>query len=202
MVVAEPVEHMLGAGGARAITIDLANSFNNVGATGRDDLAAGRLNVWKNSLPADELPAGPGLFSPAGVPFRFPVVEQGRSDNVVCTGQRIDLPVRHYDWIYLLACSERRAEDTIHLHYADGAVDEEWLRVSDFWPGSPPHFGEIEAVECRHIHFPRHVQTAVGPRIWQQRLGVPRQVELAYLRLPDNIAIHIFAMTAVSNGWR
>ncbi|MEV0681655.1 hypothetical protein AB0I60_34545 [Actinosynnema sp. NPDC050436] len=181
--------------------IDLGPLLNNTGATDETDLGSGALNVWKNSLPAAELPAA-GLFRHTGVPFLFPETGPGRPDNVRCEGQRVDLPAGRYDWIYLLACSERRAEDVVHLHYANGEVDDEWLRVSDFWAAAPSHFGELEAVPCTRIHFPRHVQQGIGPRIWQQRLAVPRQQPLAYLRLPHNIAIHVFAMTAVSMGWR
>jgi hypothetical protein len=195
----EAFDHPLAGG--RAVSIDLTPHFSNVGVTKKSDLDSGRLNVWKNSFPAEELPRGSAIFQPAEVPFRFPDVGSGRLDNVVCVGQRIDLPPARYDWLYVLACSERRAEDVVYLHYASAAVDDEWLRVSDFWPGSPPHFGEFEAIRCRQMHFPRHVQPGVGPRIWQQRIPVPRQEELAYLRLPDNTAIHIFAMTAVSNRW-
>lgn len=188
-------------GTARAVPIDLGPLFNNIGATAETDLGRGGLNVWKNSLPTADLPAGP-LFRHTDVPFRFPEVGPGLPDNVRCEGQRVDLPPGCYDWIYLLACSERRSEDVVYLHYASGEVDDEWLRVSDFWAAAPSHFGEVEAVPCSRIHFPRHVQRGIGPRIWQQRLPVPRQQPLAYLRLPNNIAIHVFAMTAVSMGWR
>ncbi|MFI5836650.1 hypothetical protein ACIA5A_23520 [Micromonospora sp. NPDC051300] len=194
--------HVLEMANFRAEMVDLSACFNNTAATTPETTGEGGLNVWRNSFPIEELPDAGEVFRPGAVPFRFPRTGPGRLDNVVCAGQRIDLRPARYDWIYLLACAERRIEDVVHLHYRDGSVDEEWLRVSDFWPASPPRFGELEAVRCERIHFPRHVQPGIGPRIWQQRLPVPRQEELVYLRLPDNIAVHIFAMTAVSNGWR
>ena len=81
--------------------------FNNIGATFSDQLGSGQLNVWRNSFPAEQLPpAGPG-FRPAGVPFSFPTIAAGRPDNIRCKGQRIDLTAARYDWLYLLACSER-----------------------------------------------------------------------------------------------
>lgn len=179
--------------------IDLGPVRNNVGATDVNHLGSGRLNVWRNSFPSAELPRA-GLFIATDVPYDFPVTAPGEPDNVVCAGQRIDVPPARYDWIYLLACSERRAEDIVYLHYVTGAVDAEALRVSDFWPGSEPRFGEVEAIRCGSIHFPRHVQARVGPRIWQQRLPVPRQEDLHYLCLPHNRAIHIFAMSAVASA--
>jgi hypothetical protein len=179
------------------VIVDLGHLFDNVGTSHRANLSEGAFNVWRNSFPAEELPAGSSLVEVAGVPYRFPPTSPGVANNVVCAGQRIDLPADRYDWLYLLVCAERRAEDVVHLHYVSGAVDDEWLRVSDFWPGSPPHFGEVEAFRCEHLHFPRHVQPRVQPVIWQQRVPVPRQEPLARVRLPDNMAIHIFALTAV-----
>jgi hypothetical protein len=197
----------------RGFSVDLSPYFNNTGGTAKSDLADGRLNVWRNSFPAAELPAA-GTFvagassatasddrsASSAIPFQFPEVGPGVHDNLRCEGQRVALPAGRWDWIYLLACSERRAEEVVHLHYTDGAVDAEWLRVSDFWPASPPHFGEVEAIRCEQMHFPRHVQPRVGPRIWQQRVPVPRQQDLAAVRLPDCMAIHVFAMTLIGPG--
>lgn len=180
------------------VQVDLSLLVNNLGTTSPEDLGTGRFNVWNNSFPADQISASGRTLDVDGVPFAFPVVGGGRPDNVRCEGQRIDVPHGHYDWIYLLTCAERRTEDVVRLHYADGAVDLEPLRVSDFWPGSPPRFGEIEAVRCTAMHFPRHRQERVGPVIWQQRVAVVRRTPLVALRLPDNIAVHIFAMTLSS----
>jgi hypothetical protein len=175
--------------------IDLSHLVNNVGATSVENLGAGRFNVWNNSFAADEISASGKTIDVGGVPFAYPVVGDGRPDNVRCEGQRVAVPSGRYDWIYVLACAERRTEDVIRLHYADGSVDFEPLRVSDFWPGSAPRFGEIEAVRGASMHFPRHRQERVGPVIWQQRVAVVRRTPLVALRLPDNIAIHVFAMT-------
>lgn len=181
------------------VHVELEYFFNNVGSTEQENLHLGGLNVWGNSFPSNELPEGDQIVYVTDVTFRFPPSTRGRRNNVVCAGQRIDLPAARYDWIYILACSERRTEDSVYLHYASGAVDPEWLRVSDLWPGSPPHFGEVEAIRCGSIHFPRHAQPRVEPVIWQQRIPVPRQEELAAIRLPENIATHIFAMTAIES---
>jgi hypothetical protein len=184
------------------VQVDLSYLVNNVGTTSPENLGAGRFNVWNNSFPASELPASGQRLDVDGVPFAFPAVGSGEPDNIRCEGQRIDVPHRRYDWIYLLTCAERRTEDVARLHYADGAVDAEPLRVSDFWPGSPPRFGEVEAVRCATMHFPRHRQERVGPVIWQQRVAVVRRTPLVAVRLPDNIAIHIFAMTLISERTR
>lgn len=180
---------------------DLGETFNNtaISRAGHTDVAG--LNIWRNSYPAEEMPAGGELVTVGGVPFRFPASGENRHDNVICLGQMLKLSPGLYDWIYVLAASERRTEDWVYLHFADGAVDPEWLRVSDFWPAAA-HFGEVEAFRCRRLHYPRHVQEGVHVGMWRQRVAVPREQELVGLRLPDNLAIHLFAMTLVPAALR
>ncbi len=175
------------------IEVDLTAYFDNTGITRRDDLSGGGFNIWSNTFPAEELPQGP-VIDVGGLPFRFPCRGPG-GDNLRCAGQLIEVPPQRYDWLYLIAAAERRTEDSVLLHYADGAIDPEWLRVSDFWPETPGRFGERETLCCVSLHYPRHVQAPMGPAIWRERVPVPREQPLAAIRLPDNPAIHIFALT-------
>lgn len=170
--------------------------LNNVGATDLANLAAGRFNVWRNSLPSTELPGGQQI-TVDGVPFDFPPVGGGRPDNVRCDGQCIEAPRGRYDWLYLLAAAERRVEDEVAVHYGDGGVDFEPLRLSDFW-AAPAVFGESPAVVTAAMHYPHHVQPAVPGTIWCQRVPLVRRCELVAVRLPRNLAVHIFAITAQS----
>jgi hypothetical protein len=182
------------------VLLDLAPLFNWDSISTAGNLADGAFNVWQNAFPAEELPASDSIVRVAGVPFRFPPKEDGCLNNVRCSGERLDLPPGRYDWIYVLAASERRAEDTVYLHFASGAIEPEWFRISDIWPGGPARFGEVEAFRTKNIHFPRHIQPRIEPVIWMQRIPVARQEPLAWLRLPDNIAIHLFAATAVQTA--
>jgi hypothetical protein len=142
------------------------------------------------------LPPAGSIVEVGGVLFEFPVSDE-RGDNLRCGGQLIVLPPGRYDWLYLLAAAERRTEDLLYLHYTDGSVDQEWLRVSDFWPQTADRFGALAAFRCSTMHYPRHVQPDVDPVIWRHRVPVPRHAELAAIRLPDNPAAHIFAITPV-----
>ncbi len=45
------------------------------------------------------------------------------------------------------------------------------------------------------MHYPHHVQQGVPGRIWLVRVPAVRMAELAGLRLPRNVAIHLFAAT-------
>lgn len=181
------------------VPVNLRKYFDNRGITSADQLAEGEFNIWFNSFPADELPP-PGSRTVLGsIPFLFPAPNHHHKDNFRCAGQRIELPPGRYDWIYLLAASERRSEDLVYLHYADRSVDPEWLRVSDFWAETPPRFGEQASLRCTKLHYPRHIQQRMGPTIWRTRVPVPREIELAALHLPDNSAIHIFAITLLQS---
>src|SRR6266536_897449 len=177
--------------------VDLAAHFDNDGVSWAERPADGAFNIWGNTLPAEELPAGGSLVEVGGVPFRFPDTRDGALNNLRCARQLIEVPSGRYDWVYVLAAAERRSEDQVLLHYSGGAVEPEWLRVSDFWPETPAHFGELAAFRCTRLHYPRHGQERMGPTVWRQRVPVTREQELTALRLPDNPAIHLFAMTAL-----
>ena len=177
------------------VAVDLRGWFDNRGVTAESDLAGGGFNVWSNTFPAEDLPADGSRVQVGDVSFEFPARGDTGADNLRCAGQLIPLPPGRYDWLYLLAAAERRTEDLLHLHYADGAVDPEWLRVSDFWPQTADRFGARQAWRCTSMHYPRHVQRGVDPVIWRHRVPVPRHAELAAVRLPDNPAAHIFAIT-------
>jgi hypothetical protein len=175
--------------------VELDPVYNNDAISSRDDPGDGALNVWGNTLPAESLPRGTSLVEVGGVPFRFPPTDDGRSNNVVCSGQLLHLSRVRLDWLHVLAAAERRTEDFVHLHYADGAVDPEWIRISDFWP-APARFGEVLAFRCAAMHYPRHVQPGLEGCLWAARVPVVRRSPLASVRLPWNAAIHVFALTA------
>lgn len=186
--------------------VELDRLRNNVGITAASHTGVGAFNVWRNSLPAEELPLG-RTIDIHGVPFAFPLAGsgggengqrgQGTPDNVRCEGQLLALPPGRYDWLYLLAAAERRVEDEIAFHFADGAVDFEPLRVSDFWAAEPA-FGERAAFTTTAMHYPHHVQRNLSAMIWCQRVPVTRGAPIHAARLPQNIAVHVFAATLMA----
>lgn len=182
----------------RFLPVLLAEHFNNLAISPASDTSSAGFNVWGNSYPAAHLPAPGSRTSVAGVPFDFP--ERGLGgDNVRCAGQLIPLPPGRYDWVHLLAAAERRTEDTAALHFEDGDVDFEALRVSDFW-AAPARFGERRAFVTPEMHYPHHIQSGVSALMWSQRVPVTRCQRLHAIRLPRNVAIHVFAMTLQSAG--
>lgn len=175
--------------------VDLSPHLDNRGITAAGRLHEGEFNIWGNSFPAGGVPPRGTMLEVGGVPFRFPAAGAGGCDNLRCAGQLLRLPVGRRDWVYLLAAAERRSEDFVYLHYRDRHVDPEWLRVADFWPQTSSRFAGLPAVRCDRMHYPRHVQHGMDPTIWRTRVPVPREEDLVALRLPDNPAIHVFALT-------
>ena len=180
--------------------VDLAGHRNNRGATGRASIGTGRFNVWGNSFPADHLPPPGSTLVVGDVPFTMPPPDPA-GDNVRCAGQFVSLRALRGDWVHVLAAAERRAEDTLALHFADGQVDHEALRVSDFW-AAPAWFGEPAAARTPVMHYPHHVQRDVPALLWAQRVPVVRRASLTGMRFPHNIAVHVFAVTVESVGPR
>jgi hypothetical protein len=174
--------------------VDLSGHLNNRATSAADDTAAGRFNVWGNSLPAEHLPASGTRRDVDGVPFVRPAPGPG-GDNVRCAGQYLPVPVGRYDWLHLMVASERRTEAALALHFAEGAVDFEVLRVSDFWAGAPAAFGERLVAVTPVMHYPSHVQPQLPGQLWAQRVPVTRREPMVGVRLPRHVAIHVFALT-------
>jgi hypothetical protein len=174
--------------------VDVSAWADNRAVSSAGDLGAGALNIWGNSLPAEHLPAPGELIGRDAVPFLL-MAAGAIGDNLRCAGQYVTIPCGRYDWVHLLAAAERRTEDSIAMHFASGAVDFEPLRVSDFWTGAPAWFGERPALTTPVLHYRRHVQQQMPAQLWSQRVAVTRRDDLVGLRLPHNVAIHVFALT-------
>ncbi|MEV7677956.1 hypothetical protein AB0O64_05250 [Streptomyces sp. NPDC088341] len=176
--------------------IGIDDLLNNRATTSVADLEHGRLNAWGNSFPAEELPEPGTLVEVAGIPFQW-ANAHAEGDNVRCEGQLIDIPSRPYDWIYLLAASERRGDSTLWAHYEDGHSDPLRVGVSDFLDGTPA-FGEVPAFRTRRMHYPHHVQQGLPTTMWLTRVGMPRAGSARALRLPRSVALHVFAVTLLT----
>ncbi|WP_198659323.1 hypothetical protein [Nocardiopsis sp. FIRDI 009] len=177
--------------------VDLSRYCNNRGIQPPGSSGEYGFNIWGNTFPAEELPEPGTRVGVCGVPFEFPVGAAPSGDNVRCRGQLVEVPPGDYDWVYLLGAAERRTEDHLGLVYADGTELAEHLRMSDFWPETGSRFGEPLAFRTTALRYPRHTHTPHEPSIWQQRSPVSVRGRLRALRLPDNPAMHVFAVTLV-----
>jgi hypothetical protein len=180
--------------GVAFTVVDLAAHLDSRAISPAASTGVGRFNVWGNSFPAEHLPAPGSRVAVGGVPFAFAPTDAD-GDNLRCSGQFAQLPAGRYDWVHVLAASERRAEDHLALHFADGSVDFEDLRISDFWSDAHPVFGDVPAFRTPVMHYPHHVQRNVSALMWAQRVPVTRRAPLVGLRFPRNLAVHVFAVT-------
>ena len=180
---------------SRFSCLPLNDHFDGTGLTARDGLAEGTLNIWGNSLPAEELPVPGSVVTVGGVPFLFPASNSARGDNLRCRSQRLLVPSGRWDWLHVLCTAERRTEDPLLVEYAEGTTREQWLRVSDFWPETPPRFGELLAFRCGQLNYPQHAQHGMIPSIWAQRIPMTVPTGIRGVQLPENPAMHLFALT-------
>ncbi|WP_017582719.1 hypothetical protein [Nocardiopsis valliformis] len=172
--------------------VDLSTHRNNIALTTPETLRNGMLNVWGNSLPAETLRTD--CLRVGRVRFAGVRANGTEPDNVRCAGQYVDLPEIEADWIHLLATSERRCEEEVGVHYASGAATTEWVRVSDFLPARA-RFGELAAARSSALHYPHHRQEDLSGQVWAVRVPVTRWEAVRGLRLPDNPALHVFAIS-------
>jgi hypothetical protein len=188
-------EHPPADAGRSGRLVELAPHMNSVGIEPTERPGNGAFNIWHNTFPIEELPRPGSTPVVGGVRFRFPLADGVRPDNIRCRGQSIELPVDRADWLHFLAAAERRTEDELTVHYADGTARSQWLRVSDFWPETEPWFGELLAFRTSAMLYPNHVDARMPPSIWRQRVPVAVPDGVVAVTLPDNPAIHIFALT-------
>jgi hypothetical protein len=178
----------------RSWHVDLHGHRNNRGISSRDARAAA-FNIWGNSFPAEELPAPGSVLDVGDVSFRWPDGTDPGGDNVRCLGQVVRTPQVACERLFVLGAAERRTEDPIVFLRRDAPARSVRLALSDFWPQTPQRFGEHAAVRCTTMHYPRHADPRMGATIWRQEILVPGRGPLAAILLPDNPAMHLFALT-------
>lgn len=172
--------------------LHLATYYNNQSATTSANLDAGRLNIWRNSIPRIAK-----LVSVIdGVRLSTSAMTGKGFDNVVADGQTIDIAPRRYDWLYLIAAGERALEDELTFVHSGGFSSRGTIRISDLWHGDS-RFGEEVAHRSAMTHYPNHVQQGLSITLWAQRVAISDRRPVSAVTLPFNPALHIFAATLV-----
>jgi hypothetical protein len=183
--------------------VDLTSWFNNDGISTRDHLDDG--NFTEGILyPAEGLPDSGEVFQVDGIAFRFPPKEARMLNNLHCRGQLIDLPDRPAAALYFLGASDERLFDrqagqdstatTVTLHYVDGEREEYTLRLNSWW--SPqPSFGNRLALRTEGFHVQNRISQRGGVSLFAAAVYPRRSVSIDSIRLGDDEAVHIFALT-------
>ena len=181
------------------LLLDLTSCFNCDGISSDTDRSDGDFNGSGATYPAEDLPESNALLQCRGVPFRFPDKGDARDNNMALEGQRVPVPRRRYETLYLLGAAEEDFEDTVRWIGTDGMERTARLGLSGWGKGHDLRYGECVAVRCSGYHFPsRHVYTGrvgVDYGLWMQKLPIPAPGRLAAIQFPDNPGMHIFATT-------
>jgi hypothetical protein len=184
--------------GGEAGCLDLRPFFNNDGIGAHSNLWDGAFSGSWESLPAEELPPSEQILLAEGQPFLFPSKADGAPNNVACEKQAIPLQARGaaaqgpWSRLLLLGAAQHNEEGEVEIVYADGSLEACLLRLSDVY-GSPA-FGETVAVHATHSHTPWG-DKANAMSLYVQQLPLDPSKQPAYLTLPDNDDLHVFAMT-------
>lgn len=183
------------------VLVDLSPYWNNDGISWEMNRTDGDLDGAGMTFPAEALPAAMKTTELCGVTMLFPDTTDGALNNVSMAGQQIGVPRGQYCLIHVLGVSEGGSfrEDVV-LEYKDGSTDGETLGLTD----CRPHWGKLKfdeqaAIRFDEMHFPPgdpHRNRAPGIcGMWLQTLKVDARKELFAVQLPDNPAMHVFAMT-------
>lgn len=174
--------------------VDLVPWMNRRGCTPDHERAAGRLNAWGNSYPAEEIAFGASR-SVGGI--SFVLARSDASDHVECLGQRIDVePGPSTSSVALLCCGEmgERVLDVVAVVAADEREALDFRTPG--WLVDPSEPGPPEAWVFTHLHYPGDYELALlRPALFCVRCPLATPRVLHALELGMNPFFHIFAAT-------
>ncbi len=183
------------------VLLDLSAYANNDGVSLPDDPQAGGFDVPEGgagaSYPGEDLPPACAVLvsdGPEGpAAWLFPDKTAAR-DNVSCRGQTVFVPPGRYRRVFVWGSADNGDfERDAEFLYRDGPAERRALRMSD-WCG-PSRFGETVALRCSRRRGWGGETEKKACFIRRQTLSAdPRRV-LAALRLPDEMHMHVFAIT-------
>ena len=176
-------------------------------ADGNFDCPDHPANIPGSTYPAEHLPPGGQPFSPPGhenLRFLFPNVRDQDHNNVICAGQKIDVPAARYVALWLLGAAENgEHEGTLRLNYEDGRVEVP-LKFPDWCAEGGPDV--VVAAACPHRyswqeHSREMTKEDIACRVFAVRLPVEAPRVLESFNLPYNTRMHVFAVSLEARSW-
>jgi serine/threonine protein kinase len=175
--------------------VGLNGFFNNVGMGN----APGQANFDGNgySYPANQLPSG-SQINIQGVPYQFPNIGPGTSDNIVAFGQAISLKQGSYRQAFLLAAASwGPISGNVIIKYTDGSTNTVRLTVPDWYTG-PGAMNTAYRYGPNYIDYHSTYIFAIPISLDATRvvsaLILPNQQSGGF-RNRNNGHIHVFALT-------
>jgi hypothetical protein len=175
--------------------IDLAAYANAHAATYDADRAAGYVNAWRNSFPAEDLPFGATLLI-GGFAFTLPHKRAGAPDHVEALGQEIDVgAVINTRTVGILGFGELGDQPlgvTLtsrfgHIRRAT-AILPNWLLPR----GAAPDAREWRAT---HLHYPDYELDSLRPALFGIQVRLSADIQPLTLTLEANPLAHVMAVS-------
>ncbi|MFD0030170.1 alpha-L-fucosidase [Streptomyces sp. NPDC127172] len=175
------------------VPVPLDAHFDNDGV----DTSAARGGDFDGSgytFPGEELPAGPVELD--GIAYVFPSSAAGAKNNIVATGQRVDLPKgRYLSALFLTAGSYGNASGSATVHYADGSTASAGLGGADWYSSGGP-------LSAAYRYKPDGTKDANRVGIGTSEIPLDPQREAVAITLPklnpaeaNKTALHVFALS-------
>ncbi len=181
------------------VTLSLEPFLNSIGATYNTQRAAGLLNAWGNSFPAEELPFGSTL-TVGGIPFQLPDKARTNYDIVEPLGQTIALPDSGpVAVLALLGCGEMGDQflNVRAIRTGDGAPLELRAMAKGFTVVPADDLGP-DAWRFTHLHYPGDYDLGIlTGALWCFEHRFEEPVRLTRLELGTNPLFRIAALTLV-----
>lgn len=175
--------------------IDLAAHANAHAATFNADRAAGVVNAWRNSFPAEEMPFS-GTLLVGGIAFSLPEKIEGAPDHVEALGQIIDVgAVVSTRTVGILGFGELGDQPlvvTLTSRFGDirraTAVLPNWLLPRD---------AALDARGWRasHLHYPDYELDDLRPVLFGVTLRLAADIQPVTLTLDPNPLAHVMAVS-------
>ncbi|MCA1219415.1 alpha-L-fucosidase [Streptomyces sp. 8L] len=146
------------------------------------------------TYPGEELPSGETTVD--GIRFVFPSSTAGGNNNVVASGQRLDLPPgRYLSAIFLTACSYGQTSGSATFHYDDGTTSQAALGGPDWYAGSgslvAPYRYDPSGAKDEHPVVIATAETALDPA----RQAVAVTLPVTGPARAGTAALHVFALS-------
>ncbi|HXO08783.1 MAG TPA: hypothetical protein VN880_12160, partial [Solirubrobacteraceae bacterium] len=184
---------------------------NNIGISDNSDEAAANYDDVGDSFSAQALAAGtPNALTPGAkvtigqTTFTWPNVPAGTRDNVVTSGQTVDLSGSGTDLGFLGSSQNGTASGTVTVNYTDGSSESFNLNMAD-WFANAPAVGDQIATTTSSWNFQSN---PLGPHpvsIYFASVPLEQHKTVQSVTLPivanagGTTAMHIWAM-AIGNG--
>jgi alpha-L-fucosidase len=150
----------------------------------------------------------PPAFVYAGINFSFPQFGVSKNDNILCQGQRVQIPRGYYSSMCILASSQSHmATGNIMVHYTDN-VHTSPVLIPPWWSWPHPAGGDIVFPykytnigidynrssifhTCHWLDSKKEVELLTLPNVADGPKSGPR-------RQPVGTRLHIFSLTMIS----